>query len=105
MDNVRGRQAKIIETPSGLKIRGEHLMAMFDGHMKAFKQIQLIQEEDYSVHLDYVPRDKQVGHEEALEMSKLLEQRARGEIKVSIHEKSSIQRVNNKMPLIINLVK
>ena len=105
MDNVRGRQAKIIETPSGLKIRGEHIMAMFDGHMKAFKQIQLIQEEDYSVHLDYVPRVKQTGHVEALEMSKLLEQRARGEIKVSIREKATIQRVNNKMPLIINLVK
>ena len=105
MDNVRGRQAKIIETPSGLKIRGEHIMAMFDGHMKVFKQIQLIQEEDYSVHLDYVPRVKQTGHVEALEMSKLLEQRARGEIKVSIREKATIQRVNNKMPLIINLVK
>ncbi|MGY8914112.1 MAG: phenylacetate--CoA ligase family protein, partial [Flavobacteriales bacterium] len=44
MDNVRGRQALIIDTPSGLRIKGEHVMAMFNGYMKVFKEIQLIQE-------------------------------------------------------------
>ena len=102
MENVRGRQAMIIETPSGLCIKGEHIMAMFDGYMKAFKEIQLRQEADYSVCIDYVPRVLHGGHEEVAKMAQLLKTRSRSEILVHYREIQKIQLVGQKRPLIIS---
>uniref|UniRef100_UPI003592F96E phenylacetate--CoA ligase family protein n=1 Tax=Pricia sp. TaxID=2268138 RepID=UPI003592F96E len=102
MDNVRGRRAVIIETPTGLSIRGEHIMAMFDGYMKVFKEIQLRQEADFSVCIYYVPRNLHKGLEEVEKMAELLRQRARSEINVRFEETQKIKRVNKKTPLIIS---
>ncbi len=105
MDNVRGRQALNIETPSGLHIRGEHVMAMFNGYMKTFKEIQLIQEPDFSVRINYVPRELNKGDKEVREMVQLLKQRARMEIEVNSMKVQKIQVVGRKTPLIINKIK
>ncbi|WP_282162219.1 phenylacetate--CoA ligase family protein [Ulvibacterium marinum] len=105
MDHVKGRQSVNIETPSGLHIRGEHIMAMFDGYMKAFKEIQLRQETDFSVCIDYVPRKLHQGTKEVEKMVQLLKRRTRSEIVVQSKETQRIQRVNNKTPLIISYLK
>ncbi|MDO6810418.1 hypothetical protein Q4603_17480 [Zobellia galactanivorans] len=105
MENVRGRQTVNIKTPSGLRIRGEHLMAMFDGHMKVFKEIQLQQEEDYSVCIAYVPRTANEGQKEAEKMANLLMQRARSEIVVTAKRVDQIERTTIKTPLIISHLK
>lgn len=102
MDNVRGRRAVIIETPSGLSIRGEHIMAMFDGYMKVFKEIQLLQEADFSVCIYYVPRSADQGIEEIEKMTELLRHRSRTEIPIRFEETKRIKRVNKKTPLIIS---
>ena len=102
MDNVRGRQSMNIETPSGLQIKGEHLMAMFKGFMKYFKELQLVQEADYSVTLVYIPRDIRKAKDAVHKMQSSLEKRARHEIKVSISDKQCIIRKNVKSPLIVN---
>ncbi|SHG17380.1 phenylacetate-CoA ligase [Arenibacter palladensis] len=102
MDNVRGRQSMNIRTPSGLRIRGEHIMAMFEGYMKAFKEIQLRQEANFSVCIEYVPRKLNQGSKEADEMTKLLMLRARCEIAVDCREIQKIQQVGLKSPLIIS---
>ena len=102
MDNVRGRQSMNIETPSGLRIKGEHLMAMFKGEMKYFKEVQLVQETDYSVTLTYIPRDLRKAKEATLKMKCRLEQRARHEINVTIMETQNIIRKNVKSPLIVS---
>ncbi len=102
MDNVRGRRAVLIETPSGLSIRGEHIMAMFDGYMKLFKEIQLHQEPDFSVCIYYVPRNINQGTEAVEKMAELLRQRSRTEILIRFEETQKIKRVNKKTPLIIS---
>mgnify|MGYP003669434651 CR=1 FL=1 len=105
MDNVRGRQSINIQTPSGLRIRGEHIMAMFEGFMKVFKEIQLRQESNYSVCIEYVPRKLNQGSVEADKMTKLLMQRARCEIAVECKEILKTQQVGMKTPLIISHLK
>lgn len=102
MENVRGRQSMVLKTPSGLTIRGEHIMAMFNGYMKAFKEIQLLQEADYTVRIDYVPRKKDLGKEQASKMVEQLKCRARSEIEIWSNETNTIKRINNKKPLIIS---
>ena len=103
MENVRGRQTVNIKTPSGLLIRGEHLMAMFDGHMKVFKEIQLKQEEDFSVDINYVPRKSdQEAKNSAQRMATLLKKRSRYEIEVTCRKIERINRTNTKTPLIIS---
>ncbi|SDE96077.1 phenylacetate--CoA ligase family protein [Cellulophaga baltica] len=105
MENVRGRQAHNIQTPSGLRIRGEHLMAMFNGHMKNFKEIQLRQEADYSVSMEYVPRGHHNHSKEIQNMAELIMQRSRQEIKVYPKEVQKIQQVGRKTPLIVSNLK
>ncbi|WP_339714836.1 AMP-binding protein [uncultured Kriegella sp.] len=105
MESIKGRQTVNIKTPTGLLIRGEHLMAMFDGYMKVFREIQLCQEADFSVRIDYVPRNDNQGAKEIEKMAELLKQRARSEIKVTFKEVHKIQRVNQKTPLIISRLK
>lgn len=105
MNNVRGRQSLHILTPSGLQIKGEHIMAMFHGHMKAFKDIQLHQGTDYSVRIDYVPRKAKGGYVEAEKMAQLLKKRSRAEIVVMYREMEKIQQVGQKKPLIISDLK
>tara|TARA_R110002167_G_scaffold84156_12_gene228762 strand:+ start:661 stop:1989 length:1329 start_codon:yes stop_codon:yes gene_type:complete len=105
MENVRGRHALIIETPSGLRIRGEHIMAMFDGYMKAFKAIQLRQEADYSVCIDYIPRIQHEGRREAEIMVQLLMKRSRSEVMIQYREMDKLERVGRKTPLIISHLK
>jgi len=102
MENVRGRQALIIKTPSGLVVRGEHIVAMFDGHMKYFKEIQLCQEANFSVSINYVPRKSKEAHKEAEKMVQLLRQRTRLEIVVKCKQIDKISQVGKKTPLIIN---
>lgn len=102
MDNVRGRQSMTIATPSGLRIRGEHIMAMFDGYMKVFKEIQLRQEANFSVMIEYVPRKISEGSEEAEKMMRQLMLRARCEINVDYKETKNIQQIGVKKPLIIS---
>lgn len=105
MESIKGRQTVNIKTPTGLLIRGEHLMAMFDGYMKVFREIQLCQEADFSVCIDYVPRNDNQGTKEIEKMAQLLRQRARSEIEVTYKEVPKIQRVNQKTPLIISRLK
>ncbi|MBU2995645.1 hypothetical protein KO500_04340 [Cellulophaga baltica] len=105
MQNVRGRQAHNIKTPSGLTIKGDHLMVMFDGYMKHFKEIQLQQEADFSVMLNYVPRQNNKPIEKVKEMAILLEKRSRSEIKVKPKEVQKIKQVGTKKPLIVNNLK
>ncbi|MCR1025191.1 hypothetical protein NQT66_10270 [Cellulophaga baltica] len=105
MENVRGRQAHNIQTPSGLRIKGEHLMAMFNGHMKCFKEIQLRQQEDFSVCIDYVPRIPKDSGVNIKKMAKLLEQRSRLEIKIDTKRVEKIQQVGRKTPLIVSNLK
>ncbi|CAM4197751.1 phenylacetate--CoA ligase family protein [Zobellia nedashkovskayae] len=103
MENVRGRQTVNIKTPSGLLIRGAHLMAMFDGHMKVFKEIQLRQEADFSVCIDYVPRmSNQEAKDAAEKMAELLKKRSRFEIKVGYRQIERIERTTTKTPLIVS---
>lgn len=105
MKNVRGRQAHNIQTPSGLRIKGDHLMVMFSGFMKHFKEIQLRQEQDFTVYLDYVPRKENLAAREAQEMAAMLMSRSRAEIKVVCKEVKKIKQVGTKTPLIINNLK
>ena len=102
MDNIKGRQSKQIVTPSGLRIKGEHLMAMFDGHMKPFREIQLQQQPDYSVCILYVPRKAEQCKIEIEEMVQLLKQRARLELTVTHKETEHIKRIGKKSPFIIS---
>lgn len=104
MENVRGRQAYVIKTPTGLSIKGEHLMAMFDRYMKAFKEIQLRQAVDFSVSIDYVPRNSD-SHNTAKKITELLVKRSRSEIKVNYKEIQKAQIVGRKTPLIISDLK
>ena len=104
MENVRGRQAFVLKTPTGLSIRGEHLMAMFSGYIKAFKEIQLVQNKDYSVCINYVPRYEGKGQDEVQQMAQLVERRARSEINVTSKEIDKIKIVGRKTPLIISLL-
>ncbi|MUH35600.1 phenylacetate--CoA ligase family protein [Zobellia amurskyensis] len=103
MDNVRGRQSMNIQTPSGLRIRGEHLMAMFNEYMTAFKEIQLRQETDYSVCINYVPR---IAHKEAKDaaqkMVQMLKKRSRSEIEIKCNKIEHIERKTTKTPLIVS---
>ncbi|QWX83332.1 phenylacetate--CoA ligase family protein [Cellulophaga sp. HaHaR_3_176] len=105
MENVRGRQAHNIKTPSGLAIKGEHLMAMFNGYIKPFKEIQLRQEADYSVSIDYVLRSSTQNNHNVKKMAELLEQRSRSEIKVTTKKVQKTQQVGRKKPLIVSLIK
>jgi phenylacetate-CoA ligase len=105
MENVRGRQAHNIQTPSGLRIKGEHLMAMFNGHMKSFREIQLRQEADFSVCIDYVPRTSFHNGHNIKKMAELLKQRSRLEIDVATKEVQKIQQVGKKTPLIVSNLK
>ena len=77
-------------------------MAMFDGYMKAFREIQLRQEKDFSVSIDYVPRGAEEGGKAVEAMAKDLKKRARAEIEVTYKKVERIQRVNQKTPLIIS---
>ncbi len=101
MKNVHGRQAHHIRTPSGLRIKAEHVMLMFAGYMKCFREIQLRQEVDYSVCLEYVPRQENSSVRQVEEMAQLLQQRARLEITVGYKEVQKIQQVGKKTPLIV----
>lgn len=105
MQNVRGRQAHHIQTPSGLRIKGDHLMVMFSGYMKHFKEIQLRQEENFKVFLEYVPRKEHSAAKEAQEMAELLMKRSRSELEVLCAEVTKIKQVGTKTPLIINNLK
>jgi len=105
MENVRGRQSYVIKTPTGLCIKGEHIMAMFDGYMKAFKGIQLRQEEDYSVCIDYVPRIRNEGIKEVKKMTRSLRERSRSEVQVTHKEVEKLHRVGRKTPLILSSLK
>ena len=100
MDNIKGRQSKQVVTPTGLRIKGEHLMAMFHGHMKAFKEIQIQQNADHSVILFYVPRIEK-STLEIEEMAQLLRQRARFEIHVTHEKVNQVRRIGKKSPFII----
>ncbi|WP_215998566.1 phenylacetate--CoA ligase family protein [Maribacter dokdonensis] len=102
MDNIRGRQSKHIATPSGLQIKGEHIMAMFDGHMKYFKEIQLLQSADYTVCISYVPREIEKGKKEMEVMTHMLKQRTRAEINIIHKEVEQVKRVGKKSPIIIS---
>lgn len=101
MDNIKGRQSKQVVTPTGLRIKGEHLMAMFHGHMKAFKEIQIQQNADHSVVLFYVPRIEK-STLEIEEMAQLLRQRARFEIHVTHEKVNQVRRIGKKSPFIIS---
>lgn len=102
MDNVKGRQAFVLKTPSGLTIKGEHVMAMFKGYMKSFKHIQLVQEADYSVVLHYIPRDDDKVQANIAHMQEAIAKRARGELKVTTAEVTSITKRGIKYPVIIS---
>ena len=102
MDNIRGRQSKHIATPSGLQIKGEHVMAMFDGHMKFFKEIQLQQAPDYEVCIYYVPRKIEKSKEEIEGMVQMLKQRTRFEITIIYKKVDQVKRVGKKSPIIIS---
>ncbi|SIS42677.1 phenylacetate-CoA ligase [Zobellia uliginosa] len=103
MDNVRGRQSVNIETPSGLRIRGEHLMIMFDKYIAAFKEIQLLQQPDYTVCIQYVPRTSDKEARDAVEeMVHLLKKRSRLEIEVTCKKVNRIKRTTTKTPLIVS---
>ncbi|PHN94584.1 hypothetical protein CSC80_04350 [Maribacter sp. 6B07] len=101
MDNIKGRQSKQVVTPTGLRIKGEHLMAMFHGHMKAFKEIQIQQNADHSVILFYVPRIEK-STLEIEEMAQLLGQRARFEIQITHKKVGQVKRIGKKSPFIIS---
>jgi phenylacetate-CoA ligase len=105
MDQVRGRQALVIKTPSGLTIKGEHVMAMFDGYMKHFKAIQLKQLKDYSVCVYFIPRDHKTALKSILAMKVALARRTRNEIKISYQETKETKQVGMKTPLIISELK
>ncbi|MDF4221145.1 hypothetical protein PXC01_06060 [Maribacter sp. M208] len=105
MDQVRGRQALVIKTPSGLTIKGEHLMAMFDGYMKYFKAIQLKQLEDYSVCIYFIPRERKTAHESVTKMQQSLIRRTRKEIDINFEETTEIKQVGMKTPLIVSELK
>ena len=105
MENVHGRRAIHIQTPSGLNIKGEHLMAMFNGYMKHFKEIQLHQGLDYAVCIKYVPRAQFTHVEEIKNMAHLLTERSRKEIKVSTERVERVQQIGKKFPLIISDLK
>ncbi|WP_324024086.1 hypothetical protein QSV08_13935 [Maribacter sp. BPC-D8] len=105
MQNVQGRRAVHIQTPTGLNIKGEHLMAMFNSFMKHFKEIQLHQNLDYAVCIKYVPREQFTHVEEIKNMAQLLTERSRKEIKVSTEKVERVQQIGKKFPLIISDLK
>ncbi|WP_299319679.1 hypothetical protein [uncultured Maribacter sp.] len=104
MNNVHGRQSTHIVTPSGLHIKGEHIMAMFNEHMGMFKELQLIQQTDFSVSINFVPRIKDGCKISAEKMVDLLKKRSRSEIKIRYTKTHKICQVGNKTPLIISNV-
>lgn len=102
MENVKGRQAYVIKTPSGLSIKGDHLLAMFNDYMKPIKAIQLIQNDDYSVIIKYIPRKTGGGKEEIQTMIGLLKSRTRNEIPINQESSLNLEQRNVKTPLIIS---
>ena len=102
MDNVRGRQSVTLRTPSGLTVRGEHLALLFEKHMKDIRQIQLIQNKDYSVAFCYVTdRTNGIDHEVDLILGDL-KTKTRGEIQFDPTLVAHVQHKGNKSPLIIS---
>ncbi len=104
MDNVRGRQSITLKTPSGLAVRGEHLALLFEKHMKGIRQIQLIQNKDYSVAFCYVADDKVSVDDEVERIMGDLRTKTRGEIQFSSKPVDEIKRKGSKKPLIISQV-
>lgn len=104
MDNVRGRQSVTLKTPSGLAIRSEHLALMFEKHMKGIRQIQLLQNIDYSVAFCYVGDTKDTIANEVELIILDLKTKTRGEIRIEAAQVDEVQRKGKKTPLIISHV-
>lgn len=102
MDNVRGRQSVTLKTPSGLAVRGEHLALMFEKHMKDIRQIQLIQNKDYSVSFCYVTDRMDTIENEVELILGDLKTKTRGEIQFDSTLVAKVQHKGNKSPLIIS---
>lgn len=104
MDNVRGRQSITLKTPSGLSVRGEHLALLFEKHMKDIRQIQLIQNKDYSVAFCYVTDNMDTIDDEVELILGDLKTKTRGEIQIDATLVAEVQHKGNKSPLIISQI-
>ncbi|MBU3028341.1 phenylacetate--CoA ligase family protein [Zobellia galactanivorans] len=102
MDNVRGRQSVVLKTPSGLNVRSEHLTIMFQKLLSTIREVQLIQNADYSVELCYVFNSTQNVEDEIENMLRELKIKTRNEISIIPRRVDSLQTKSNKKPLIIS---
>ncbi|MFC4097738.1 phenylacetate--CoA ligase family protein [Euzebyella saccharophila] len=103
MDNVRGRQSVMLKTPSGLNVRSEHLTILFEKFLNTVREVQLLQNEDYSVELRYIcySQDDSV-LQEIENILRELVIKTRNEINITPHRVDELHTKNNKKPLIIS---
>ena len=102
MDNVRGRQSVVLKTPSGLTVRSEHLTILFEKLMNTIREVQLIQNKDYSVELRYVFNSNKCVEDEVKTILKELKIKTRDEIDIIPIKVDELQTKSNKKPLIIS---
>ncbi|MBT2159754.1 phenylacetate--CoA ligase family protein [Zobellia barbeyronii] len=102
MDNVRGRQSVVLKTPSGLTVRSEHLTILFEKLLHTIREVQLIQNKDYSVELRYVFNSIENVEDEVETILKELRIKTRNEIAITPNRVDELQTKSNKKPLIIS---
>ncbi|MBU2948824.1 phenylacetate--CoA ligase family protein [Zobellia uliginosa] len=102
MDNVRGRQSVVLKTPSGLTVRSEHLTILFEKLLHTIREVQLIQNKDYSVKLRYVFNSIENVENEVETILKELRTKTRNEIDITPVRVDELQTKSNKKPLIIS---
>ncbi len=57
MDSVKGRVSDIFPMPDGSCLSGDYLTTIFDDHPNTVRGFRVHQNRDYSIRVEYVPRD------------------------------------------------
>jgi len=100
---VKGRTSDVIRLPGGKSVSGEYLTTIFDDEPLAVESFRVVQKEDYSIEVEYVPRGGDSG--EAIQSVRdTVKQLTGGEVPVIFVEKDSLSHDRGKIRYVVSEV-
>ncbi len=105
MEQVCGRKPDVVVTPSGLMVYGDYLTKIFDSYPNSIKYFQIVQQEDYTVELIYVPLKRKNIESIIVEVIFKLRLKVKNEIPITPRMVDKIVKIGGKTRLIVNHLK
>jgi phenylacetate-CoA ligase len=105
MDKVQGRISENVYLPNGTVLSGEYLTTIFDDYAEQINQFQVKQEEDYSLHIYYVPNTAAYGDINIeKKLRNVFKEKTQQTVPVHFHSVNSIADDRGKLRFIISKV-